>query len=56
MGIDCLAEIGRLTAWIFGYRKAEECFTFLGEREKEDVLEKLNEIRKLGRVFINEIV
>lgn len=56
MGIDCLAEIGRLTAWIFGYWKAEECFTFLGEREKEDVLEKLNEIRKLGRVFINEIV
>lgn len=55
-GVECTAEIGRLTAWLFGYRKAEECFTFLGERDKEGILEKLNEIRKLGRVFINEIV
>ncbi|NBI91734.1 GNAT family N-acetyltransferase [Lachnospiraceae bacterium] len=55
-GAECRAEVGQLTAWIFGYRKAEECFSFFREREKEGVLEKLNEIKKLGRVFINEIV
>lgn len=55
-GAECRTEIGCLTAWVFGYRKGEECFSFSGGREKEGVLEKLEEIRKLGRVFINEIV
>lgn len=53
---ECRADIGQLTAWVFGYRKEEECFQFSDTADRDEVLCKLRRIRRLRRVFINEIV
>lgn len=53
---ECQAEIDQLAAWAFGYREAEECFLFPDDADREAVLCKLQGIRRLCRVFINEIV
>lgn len=57
--IDCMISIDRLTAWIFGYAKAEECFQIadnLSKKEQIEVLCKLQNVRTFKDVFINEIV
>lgn len=57
--IDCMISIDRLTAWIFGYAKAEECFQIadnLNKKEQMEVLCKLQNVRTFKDVFINEIV
>lgn len=59
---DCRITIEALTAWIFGYRKAEECFVFqengseAGKMKKQEVLGNLAKIRCFQNIFINEIV
>ncbi len=53
---ECQADIGQLAAWVFGYKKEEECFRFPDGADREEVLRKLRGIRRLSRVFINEIV
>lgn len=53
---ECAASVEGLAAWIFGYRKTEECFVFSDSADREAVLKKLKEIKKLAKVFINEIV
>lgn len=48
--------IDALTAWVFGYKGAEECFAADRVSEAEDSLRCLGEVQTLKRVFINEIV
>ena len=58
-GSECRIAIERLTSWIFGYEEAKDCFVFPNGYEgweKEKVLYKLNKIKILKNVFINEIV
>lgn len=53
------APIENLTEWIFGYIGAEACFGFPEDwntDQKEALLCKLNKIKVLQKVFINEIV
>lgn len=57
--IDCMISIDRLTAWIFGYAKTEECFQITDNRSKKEQMEvlcKLKNVRTFKDVFINEIV
>lgn len=54
--VSCSTTIDRLTSWVFGYRPPEECFEIPQNEQKDDVLCKLNSIKLLSRVFINEIV
>ncbi len=53
---DCTITIDDLTAFCFGYQNAEECFTINNESAKEEILEGLEQIKVLKRVFINEII
>lgn len=62
---ECFVTVDQLTAWLFGYRKTEECFSPCSDEAKESgtdgtdwkkTLCKLNRIRTLRQVFINEIV
>lgn len=56
LAFECSVDIGALTAWVFGYKKGKECFAFPENADKGAALDKLEEIRRLTRVFINEIV
>lgn len=53
---ECGTDIARLAGWVFGYRKAEECFDFSECADSGRVLDKIKKIKQLSRVFINEIV
>lgn len=53
---DCKIEMDALTAFVFGYKSAEECFEISDGRDKEEILESLERVNVLKRVFINEIV
>lgn len=62
---ECFVTVDQLTAWLFGYRRTEECFSPCPDEAKgsgtdgtdwQETLCKLNRIRTLRRVFINEIV
>lgn len=55
-GYECQAGIDQLTAWAFGYKEAEECFLFPDDADRKAIVCKLQGIRRLCRVFINEIV
>ena len=55
-GYECEAGIEQLTAWVFGYKEAEESFRFYDKEDREATVCKLRGIRRLCRVFINEIV
>lgn len=55
-GYECEAGIEQLTAWVFGYKEAEESFRFSDKEDREATICKLRGIRRLCRVFINEIV
>lgn len=51
--------IDSFTSWVFGYRKAQDCFSFPKKtdgRIKKELLGKLEKVAVLSRVFINEIV
>lgn len=52
---DCSVTIADLTAFLFGYKSAGQCFQISNEN-KEKVLCKLNSIKVLSKVFLNEIV
>ena len=48
-----------LASWVFGYREAEECFCFeecIGDTEREKILCRLHNVKRLKKVFLNEIV
>lgn len=56
---ECGTGIDRFTSWVFGYKKAKDCFSFgksTDGRGKQDILCKLERVAVLGRVFLNEIV
>lgn len=53
---DCRVDADKLTAFVFGYKSAEECFEISDGRDKEEILESLEHINVLKKVFINEIV
>lgn len=53
---ECVITIEDLTAFCFGYKRAEECFRVLHEDAKEEVLRSLEQINVRKRVFINEII
>lgn len=53
---ECGITVEHLTAWMFGYKSAEECFYISNKKNKEAILCKLNNIGKFSNVFINEIV
>lgn len=52
-------SVDALASWIFGYRTAKECFGFetgMSEAEREKILYQIHKIKRLKRVFMNEIV
>ena len=53
---DCKVSIDDLTAFIFGYKSAEECFEISNETARSEIIKSLEQIMVLKRVFITEIV
>ena len=53
---DCKIDIDDLTAFVFGYKRAADCFEISEACEGGEILEGLEQINVLKRVFINEIV
>lgn len=53
---DCQVMMDDLTAFVFGYKSAEECFYIKNEEIREEILDCLEQIQVWKRVFINEIV
>lgn len=53
---DCQVMIDDLTAFVFGYKNAEDCFRVFNEEVREEVLYCLEQIRVWQHTFINEIV
>ena len=53
---DCRICIDDLTAFVFGYKSAADCFEISETREQDEILESLDKIQVLKNVFINEIV
>lgn len=52
-------SIEKLTAWVFGYQTAEECFKLVEDckdEERRQLFDELAQIKVLRRVCINEIV
>jgi len=52
----CEVNVQDLTAFLFGYKKAAECFKVCEASKEADVWKKLDSLKKYDRVFINEIV
>lgn len=52
---DCAITIECLASWVFGYKEAEECFTFPEGICKEDLVCRIKRIKTLPKVLINEI-
>lgn len=53
---ECEVTIENLTAFFFGYKKAEECFKVYAKSKAEELHTRLNALKKYDRVCINEIV
>lgn len=53
---DCVTDIDNLTAFVFGYKSAEEAFEISNQSAKEEIVASLEQIKVHKRVFINEIV
>ncbi len=53
---DCQVMMDDLTAFVFGYKSAEECFRIYNEDVRDEILDCLEQIRVWKRTFINEIV
>ena len=49
-------SIDDLTAFVFGYKSAGDSFEISEAREQDEILESLEKIKVLKKVFINEIV
>ncbi len=52
-------SVDALTSWAFGYQEAGQCFAlpeWLSEKEKTEIWRQLGRIKRLERVWINEIV
>lgn len=52
---ECSVTVDGLTSFIFGYKGAGECFAFASDAGKEHVISKLEMLKLLSGVFINEI-
>lgn len=53
---ECEVTIENLTAFFFGYKKAEDCFNVYAKSKTEELFGRLNALKKYDRVCINEIV
>ncbi|MBE5879842.1 MAG: GNAT family N-acetyltransferase [Lachnospiraceae bacterium] len=53
---ECEVTIENLTAFFFGYKKAEDCFKVYAKSKAEELYARLNALIKYDRVCINEIV
>lgn len=53
---DCQVMVDDLTAFVFGYKSAEECFRIENEDIRDEILDCLEQIRVWRHTFINEIV
>lgn len=53
---DCKISIDDLTAFVFGYKSAMDCFEISEARQQDEILESLEKIQVLKNIFINEIV
>ena len=53
---DCRVSIDDLTAFVFGYKSVADCFEISEAREQDEIIESLDQIQVLKKVFINEIV